>query len=371
MKNVIVFGGDGFLGWPLSLRLKSQGYNVLIVDDFSRREYDNSFGMSSLVPIASPEEREAHSGIKFVNLKVDQSFKHLAELFQQFTPDAIVHFAQQRSAPISMYSPETRISTVSRNNTSTINLLELVRTTNPNIKILHMGTMGVYGYSSASVINEGYVGETKQLLPMNPGSVYHLTKCHDQLTFQLYQKLYGLDIVDLHQGIVWGSQTIDTLADEKLYNRYDYDSMYGTVFNRFMVQYLKKIPLTVYGNGNQKRAFIHISDSITSCVNALTLPKTLDKVFIANQYSELLTVSDVANTIIGCDKVKDNVGIQHVDNPRIEETSDFLAVNEKWAKVLNTVPKIIEHKNIMQEIDFIHQYITHYDESLTLPNSKW
>lgn len=371
MKNVIVFGGDGFLGWPLSLRLKTQGYNVLIVDDFSRRWYDKLFGMNSLVPIASPEERESHAGIKFLNLKVDQDFAKLVDVFERFAPDAVVHFAQQRSAPVSMHSTGSRISTIARNNTSTINILELVRTLNPTTKILHMGTMGVYGYSSASVISEGYVGDSTQLLPMNPGSVYHLTKCHDQLTFQLYQKLYGLDIVDLHQGIVWGSQTTDTLDDKKLYNRYDYDSMYGTVFNRFMAQYLKRVPLTVYGDGNQKRAFIHINDSITSCVNALALPKASDKVFIANQYTELLTINEVANSIVASDIISDNAGIQYVPNPRIETASDFSAVNDKWVKVLNTAPTVIQRKNIMQELDVINEYVNRYDDSLTLPKSKW
>ena len=371
MKNIIVLGGDGFLGWPLSLRLKSLGYNVLIIDDFSRRWYDKLYGMNSLVPISNQEDRQDQSGIPFIDLSVgrDDNFDNLKNIVERFSPDAIIHFAQQRSAPISMYSPQSRISTIVRNNSSTIHLLEVVRILNPKIKILHMGTMGVYGYSS-TVIDEGY-DQTDKLVPTNPGSVYHLTKCHDQLTFRLYQSLYGLDIVDLHQGVVWGSQTKDTLKDQVLHNRYDYDSMYGTVVNRFIAQYAKNIPLTIYGDGNQKRAFIHIEDSIASCVKFLNLDPSTQKVFIANQFSELLTINDVAKKVLGIKQMKTNSGIQSIVNPRIEVSSDFDAVNSTWKETSKIIPRLMTNKSLISEFKIANKYIFKYNQGLTLPVSKW
>jgi UDP-sulfoquinovose synthase len=369
MKNVIVFGGDGFLGWPLSLRLKASGYNVLIVDNYSRRWYDKLLGMNSLVPISTPDARSQASGIPFVELSIDRDFHKLVQVFEKFNPDAIVHFAQQRSAPISMHSSSSRVSTITNNNASTISLLEAVRNTNPTIKILHMGTMGVYGYESSSILSEGYVNDS-HLAPMNPGSVYHLSKCQDQLTFQLYQKLYGLDIVDLHQGVVWGSQTTETLASPELFNRYDYDSMYGTVVNRFIAQYAKKMPLTVYGNGLQKRAFIHINDSIASCVNALILPPSM-KVNIANQFSELLTVNQVAERVLSLNTVKEHPGILQVENPRIETSADFDAKNDHWKTILASEPMIMSKKILKQELQHIKPYVNRYDPSQTMPYAKW
>lgn len=369
MKKVIVFGGDGFLGWPLALRLKSAGHDVTIVDDYSRRDCDSSLKMSSLTPIASPQDRQKISGITFEKISIDQSFDQLAQLFCQIKPDVCFHFAQQRSAPMSMYSSQTRISTVTRNNASTVNILEAIRVQSPDTKIIHMGTMGVYGYNSHSEINEGY-DKNGSLMPMNPGSIYHLTKCHDQLTFQFYKKMYGLDIVDLHQGIVWGSQTLDTMQNSFLYNRYDYDSMYGTVFNRFIAQYLNGLPLTVYGDGNQKRAFIYIEDSINSCVQAMELAQT-ESVDIANQFTELLTVNQIANCIISTNIRKEHPGIKNIQNPRIESTSDFLAKNDHWKEIVKTEPARINKKSILQEINVIGPYISNYNHFATMPIAVW
>lgn len=65
----------------------------------------------------------------------------------------------------------------------------------------------------------------------------------------------------MHQGIVWGTNTPQTIKDERLINRFDYDGDYGTVLNRFLMQAALDIPLTVYGTGGQTRALIHITDT--------------------------------------------------------------------------------------------------------------
>ena len=93
-------------------------------------------------------------------------------------------------------------------------------------------------------------------------SVYHMTKTLDQLMFAFYAKNDGLRITDLHQGIVWGTQTGQTGRDERLINRFDYDGDYGTVLNRFLMQAAIGHPLTVHGTGGQTRAFIHIRDTV-------------------------------------------------------------------------------------------------------------
>lgn len=359
--NVIVFGGDGFIGWPLSLRLKSLGHNVVVVDDFSRRTFDECFETNSLTDIESPEMRSTISGISFEKISIDTEFEKIKSLFERFKPNVCVHLAQQRSAPVSMYSPTTGMLTVTRNNGATVNILEAIKRVSPQTKLVHMGTMGVYGYSD-SKIGEGYEGET--LAPMNPGSLYHLTKCHDQLTFQFYKKMYDLKIVDLHQGIVWGSQTKETTSHPALTNRFDYDSMYGTVLNRFICQRAKKTQLTVYGGGGQTRSFIHIEDSISACVNAIEKDFDDKNVLIANQFTEIFSVLELALMVGG--------EISHLKNPRKElENKDYQVQNEAWKTKFGNVSTTITKDNIEKEFLVAEQSIHNYKEKNTEPISFW
>ena len=379
----IIFGGDGFLGWPLSLRLKNQGHDVVIVDDFSRREYDAELELRSLVPISSPELRSEISGINFHNIKVDQEYNKILSLFESFNPDAIVHFAQQRSAPVSMFNNKTKVSTVARNTSSTLNILEAVKSYNKDIHVLHMGSMGVYGYNSLVPIEEGYDIDGK-LLSVRPGSIYHLTKCYDQLTFEMYNRLYSLKITDLHQGVVWGSQTDETLGSPELFNRYDYDSFYGTVVNRFMAQCVAFEPLTVYGSGKHSRAFINLSDSVDCCISALTAPKIYtDKVRIINQFTEILSINEVMHKIKHAgDKVylklrnpsyEDQfaVKVSNITDPRMDIVSPYSAINNSVHRLLKTPPILLSDDIILDNCNFIGNYIKYYNKNQVIPKSFW
>lgn len=283
-KKVIVLGGDGFCGWPTSLHLSDKGHDVIILDNLSRRKIDIELGCDSLTPIATIEQRIetwkeiTGKSIKFYNLDLSTDYFELVQLFKDEKPDAVVHFAEQRAAPYSMKNSKNKRYTMQNNLVGTNNLLSAIVESGLDIHVVHLGTMGVYGYgTSGGAIPEGYLdvqlpsGESKSILhPANPGSIYHLTKCLDALTFQFYNKNDGLRITDLHQGIVWGTNTEQTLRDPKLINRFDYDGDYGTVLNRFLMQAALGIPLTVYGIGGQTRAFIHISGIIFTLISYLS-----------------------------------------------------------------------------------------------------
>lgn len=253
MKNVIVFGGDGFCGWPTALHLSELGYDVTIVDNMSRREIDIELDVDSLTPIRSMRERlrawKEVSGktIAFENLTLGQDYEKTVELINRLKPQAVVHFAEQRAAPYSMKSASHKRYTVNNNLNGTHDLLCAIVESGLDVHIVHLGTMGVYGYGTAgATIPEGYLtvhlGQATGfkafdiLYPANPGSIYHMTKTQDQLFFQYYAKNDRLRITDLHQGIVWGTQTPETIRDERLINRFDYDGDYGTVLNRFLMQ---------------------------------------------------------------------------------------------------------------------------------------
>ena len=314
--KVIVFGGDGFCGWPTALHLSAKGHDVTIVDNLSRREIDADLGVQSLTPIADMSERiqawEDVTGrrIQFVLLDIAREAGRLGALLECTKPDAVVHFAEQRAAPYSMRGPAEKRYTVDNNVSGTHNLLVAIAHHSPTTHIIHLGTMGVYGYSGNGFsIPEGYLdvkvsddnGELhgrEILFPTKPGSVYHMTKSLDQLLFQFYAQNDGLKITDLHQGIVWGTQTEETKLDPRLINRFDYDGEYGTVLNRFLVESAVGHPLTVHGTGGQTRAFINIRDTVRCIELAIQSPPgSGEKVKILNQIAETLRVKDLAELV--------------------------------------------------------------------------
>ncbi len=288
--RVLVLGGDGFCGWPTSLYLSDRGHDVTIIDNLSRRKIDVDLEVESLTPIRPIGERirvwEEVSGkeIGFISLDLATEYDKLVAVLSELRPDAIVHFAEQRAAPYSMRNTATKRYTVDNNVRATHNLLTALVETRIDAALAHLGTMGVYGYgwSGSAPIPEGYLtvkvptpdGELEReiLHPANPGSVYHMTKTLDQLMFAFYAKNDGIRITDLHQGIVWGTQTPQTSQDERLINRFDYDGDYGTVLNRFLMQAAIGHPLTVHGTGGQTRAFIHIRDTVRCIELAISNP---------------------------------------------------------------------------------------------------
>ncbi|HEV2082217.1 MAG TPA: NAD-dependent epimerase/dehydratase family protein [Brevundimonas sp.] len=361
--KVLVLGGDGFCGWPTALHLSARGWDVLIVDNLSRRAIDQELEVQSLTPIRPIHERIAAwkeiSGreIGFVDLTVGKDFDGLVGLIRDWKPDSVVHFAEQRAAPYSMKSARHKLYTVDNNLNATNHLLAAIVESGQDVHLAHLGTMGVYGYTTAGLrIPEGYLtvtvdtdfGPTKQeiLFPPNPGSIYHMTKTQDALLFQFYAKNDGLRITDLHQGIVWGTQTEETRRDERLINRFDYDGDYGTVLNRFLMQAAVGHPLTVHGSGGQTRAFIHIQDTVRCVELALNNPpKSGDRVKILNQMTESRRVRDLAAMIAGMTGAE----VHNVANPRQEADENELVVANDQFRDLGLKP-ITLAQGLMDEV---------------------
>ena len=343
--KIIVLGGDGFCGWPTALHLSARGHDVVIVDNLSRRKIDVELEVASLTPIRPLGERvrawaEVTSNhIRTEDLTVGQDYDRLLALLERERPDAIVHFAEQRAAPYSMKSARHKRYTVNNNLNATHDVLAAIVESGQDIHLVHLGTMGVYGYGTAGMkIPEGYLDVTVQtaqgphdqqiLYPANPGSIYHMTKTQDALFFFYYNKNDGLRITDLHQGIVWGTQTAETQMDERLINRFDYDGDYGTVLNRFLMQAAIGYPMTVHGTGGQTRAFIHIQDTCRCIELAIeNPPKRGDRVQILNQMTETHRVRDLAQMI--SDRTGTEVAFQK--NPRNEaDENDLHVVNDSF-----------------------------------------
>eukprot|EP01038_Epipyxis_sp_PR26KG_P007943 gene7943-10778_t len=384
-KKVVVLGGDGFCGWPTSLYLSEQGHDVTIVDNLSRRKIDVELGCDSLTPISNIEERcrvwnsvagGSKNPLKFKFLDLQQNYAELVQLLKDEKPDTVVHFAEQRAAPYSMRDARRKRYTIDNNISGTHNLLCAIVESELDIHVVHLGTMGVYGYgTSGGEIPEGYLdvilpgGRSSKILhPANPGSVYHLTKCLDALLFQFYNKNDGIRVTDLHQGIVWGTNTLQTVRDERLINRFDYDGDYGTVLNRFLMQAALNIPLTVYGTGGQTRAFIHITDT-ARCIDIAinNPPKSGEKVEIFNQVAETLRVGDLAKLISD----KTGCGIRNLENPRKEDAENELEVSNKKFCNLGLNPVTLELGLLDEVVNIAGKYQNRCDKTKVLPTSFW
>ncbi len=377
--RILVLGGDGYLGWPVALHLSGRGHEVGVVDNFARRQYDFEMGVDTLVPIKHLQQRvrvwEEVSGLRistYVGDLTDAPFVH--RTIREFAPDAIVHFAEQRSAPYSMIDQNHAVYTQVNNVVGTLNLLYAIADVDPSIHLVKLGTMGEYGTPNID-IEEGFIeithrGRTDVLpYPKQPGSFYHLSKVHDSHNIMFACRIWGLRSTDLNQGIVYGQETPETVLHPDLATRFDYDGVFGTVLNRFCVQAVVGHPLTVYGTGGQTRGMLDIRDTLAcvelACLNA---PEAGEfRVF--NQFTESFSVMQLAEMVV--DAYPGTAEIVHLDDPRVEKQEHYYRAAHTKLLDLGLVPHLLSVRTLANLLAVVERHRDRVDRLAIEPTVEW
>jgi UDP-sulfoquinovose synthase len=365
--RVIVTGGDGYLGWPQAMYLSTRGYEVCVVDNFSRRLWDLEGGTESLIPIASLHDRVAawrETAAKSIQIAVGDLTDHpfISGLVRDFKPDAIVHYGEQRSAPFSMIDRRHSVLTQVNNIVGTLNLVYAIREHVPQCHLVKLGTMGEYGTPNID-IEEGFIeithnGRTDTLpFPKQPGSFYHLSKVHDSHNIQFACKIWGIRATDLNQGVVYGIETDETTLDDRLATRFDYDGIWGTVLNRFCIEAAIGHPLTVHGKGGQTRGYLNIRDTMRCIEIAIEKPAKPGEYRVFNQFTEQFSVAQLADLIQAAAKHKGRkVEIQHIADPRVEAEVHYYNARHTKLIDLGLKPRLLSDTLIDSVLDKVEHY---------------
>lgn len=380
--KIIVAGGDGFCGWPTALYLSKQGHDVAIIDNMIRRKMDDELHSNSLTPIATLNERvdkwKELTGIEIRTYHGDLNhYDFLTQILKTELPDAFVHFAEQRSAPYSMIDREHAVFTQMNNVVGTLNVLYGIKEIVPDCHLIKLGTMGEYGTPNIP-IEEGYLEiehkGRKDILPFpkQPGSFYHLSKVHDSHNIMFTCKVWGIRATDLNQGIVYGLDTDETKMDSILNNRLDYDGVFGTALNRFIIQAAIGHDLTVYGTGGQTRSFLNIMDTVRCIEIAANHPADKGEFRVFNQFTEEFSVMDLAKMVQKVAREEGfNTNISPIQNPRIELENHFFHAENTKLKDLGLQPHLLTEDVVR---DILRSVVMHKDRVIkenVLPRVTW
>ena len=381
--KVLILGGDGYLGWPTSMYLASQGHEVAIVDNLSKRVWEAECSVEPLFPISTIATRISTfnelTGFKIKSYIGDIAKNHrfTYKVFEEFRPDSIIHYAEQPSAPYSMKNRETCFETQRNNVLGNINIMFAIRKYCPDSHLIKLGTMGEYGTPNID-IEEGWLEvdhngrKDKVLYPKKPHSFYHLSKVHDSHNLEFACRVWGMRVTDLNQGVVYGTSTQQTELSEKLQTSFHYDHIFGTVLNRFLVQAAIGMPLTVYGKGTQTRPALNINDTIKCVEISLNNPASQGEFRVFNQFTESFEINKLANMVKEmCKENEIDVLIQNVDNPRTELMDHYYKAKNTSLKDLGLNPIYLNKKVLFEMFSKILKYKNRINKGLIMPTINW
>jgi UDP-sulfoquinovose synthase len=380
--RIIILGGDGYLGWPTAISLSNAGHDVMVVDNYLRRNVCAEQDVSVLFPAPNLHERarawRGESG-RSIEVRIGDicDYPFLISCFQAFHPDTVVHYAEQPSAPYSMLGQREAQVTLQNNLTGTLNVAYAVYETNPDIHLIKLGTMGEYGTPPID-IEEGFIDiehkgrSGRFLFPRQAGSLYHTTKIQDTDLLYFYVRTWGLRVTDLMQGPVYGLFIPEMGENEALYTMFNYDEIFGTVLNRFMVQAVASIPLTVYGKGGQTRGYLNIIDTMQCIRLAVENPVPAGELRVFNQFTETFSVNDLAARVQSAGKSMGlEVEINHMENPRVEAEDHYYNPMATGLRELGLEPNLLTEDVLVRIMSQIALYQNAIRPDIVQPKTQW
>lgn len=381
--KILILGGDGYLGWPTAMYLSNKGHDVAIVDNMLKRYWEAEIGVEPLAPV-----RPLHIRVKrweeltgrtigtFIG-DIAENHRFAYKVIEQFRPDAIVHYAEQPSAPFSMIDRDKCVHTQRNNVLGTLNVMFAMQHTNPDIHMVKLGTMGEYGTPNID-IEEGWLEvehkgrKDRMLYPKKPGSFYHLSKVHDSANLEFACRIWGMRVTDLNQGVVYGIDTDETQFHDDLGTSFHYDAVFGTVLNRFVVQAVYGVPMTVYGRGGQTRGFLNIRDTLQCVELALMHPAKRGDFRVFNQFTEQFSVNDLATRVGRVATAKGlSPVVDHIQNPRVELEEHYYNAIQSALPALGLKPHLLKDDVIAGMIDFAARNKARVDPAVLAPSVKW
>jgi len=380
--RILILGADGYLGWPTCLYFSQRGHEVVGVDNYFRRNAARELNCESLIPTPNLIQRakiwEEITGKKIkIHIGDITNYEFLLSLFREYNPDAVVHYAEQPSAPYSMINRDKAAFTLQNNLISTLNIIYAVKEVNPECHIIKIGTMGEYGTPNID-IEEGWLDiehkgrKDKFLFPRQAGSLYHTTKIQDTDMLWFYVRIWGIRVTDLMQGPVYGLSTDETDRDPHLMPIFNYDEIFGTVLNRFAVQAVAGYPLTIYGKGNQTRGFLNIKDTMQCVYLSATQPAEKGQLRVFNQLTEPFSVNQLADKVknIG-DKLGYNVKVEQIENPRVEKEDHYYNIKYTGLLDLGLEPHYLTDEVLERIFKIVEQYKDRINRGTFFKGIKW
>ena len=380
--RILILGGDGYLGWPTAMYLSRRGHEVSVLDNYFRRRASTELNREPLIPVLNLHQRaalwEAMSGQR-IQVRIGDvcDYPFLQEIFQDFRPEGVVHYAEQPSAPYSMMGHKEAIFTLTNNLVSTANLIYAVREVDQDCHLVKLGTMGVYGTPNID-IEEGYLEveykgrQQKFLYPKTPGSLYHLTKAQDGDLLYFYCRMWGIRVTDLNQGPVYGMATEESQGDDRLAPIFNYDDIFGTVLNRFLVQAVAGVPLTVYGKGGQTRGYLDIKDTLACVELALLHPAAEGEYRVFNQFVETFSVNELAYKVQEAGRdLGLAVQMENIPNPRLEAEDHYYNPTHIGLVSLGLKPHYLDAPTLRDMLCTVQKYRDRINHSLIFPQVRW
>jgi UDP-sulfoquinovose synthase len=380
--KILVLGGDGYLGWPTAMYLSARGQEVGVLDNFAKRRWEMELNVEPLIPIRTMHDRvKAWREVTGLNMHLVvgdlRNYEVVKKTLESFQPDALVHYGEQPSAPYSMIDHSRAVFTQVNNISGTLNVLWAMRECCPNAHLVKLGTMGEYGTPNID-IEEGFIEieykGRKDILPYpkQPGSFYHLTKVHDSHNILFACRAWRLRSTDLNQGVVYGIDTDETERDERLATSFHYDEVFGTALNRFCVQAVAALPLSVYGRGGQTRGFLNIRDTLRCVELALLNPPQAGEYRVFNQFTESFNILQLAEMVKSeGESLGLKVDISHLHNPRVEAEQHYYNAKHTKLLELGLTPHLLSRGILESMLKRVQQYAHRIKKDIILPHVRW